>query len=1127
MYRVSTATWSDRTVPTIIDMGDNPVFTRGQAWYDLIAAVDPNNASTLYIGGVDALRSLDAGNTWTQITTWSLTNASGFSQTVHSDHHAIVFAPKSSSRALWGTDGGIYYTENVNTTNTKPTLTEKNNGYNVTQYYAGTIHPTKTDYFLGGTQDNGSHKFSSPGTNAVSEVSGGDGAFCHIDQDNPLIQITSYVYNNYFVSTNGGNSFNTLFKNNRGGFINPTDYDDAANILYGGDIGGYFFRWNSPGSNGTDEQVQVSEFNGSKITHVKVSPLTANRVYFGLTNGSVVRVDNAHTGLNLTGVLIRAASPGSISSIAVDPSNENHLLVTYSNYGVTSVYESMNALQNSPVWTSVEGDLPDMPVRWALFDPRNPDWAILATEIGVWSTNDLNGSSTSWSATNNGFANVRVDMLDYRSSDGLLLAVTHGRGLFTATIPKPTTPDINFASAYTIMQENQVALDSCKGYRDYTVTLTIANAPAGDAILNFSLDTGNTASRPFDFDFTTNGSFTNPSTSLTFTSGSTASRQITVRIYDDASVEGIETFALKYTLSGTTNAKAGTGPQLHTIYIYDNDSAPTAGTQSYTTIGTPSFYLSNSLTGTGSAQPFDARLQRKKTRFQYRADELSAAGLSGGSIIQLQLNFGFVNSIRPYKNLQISMGNSSVPNLVDNSSATIDAVSNYASIASFDPVAGWNTLELNTPFVWNGTSNVIVEICYDNGSVDSTDKADIVIGYKDGATNLQGNMFWQDNLACSGSYTSPMYYAEGLKPQIKFVKGITPTPVATQLNTTRTVYLGPNADIYVYSPTSEILARIRNLSAHDYGCTQVTIDRAGTGAKPFWNNATPNYLMDKTIRITPSINNLSGAYEVTLYYTANEVLGWETVTGLSFQNIQLVKVQGKIADVTPAAPNAAGTIQVVQPIIGNLSTHRTLTFTFNNGFSGFGAGIIGTALPLQVVDLTGVIRNNRSVLKWSTLYEMGTRTFQIERSFDGDHFKKIADRPAAGKSNLRMDYSFTDADLAQEKNFYRIRIVDQDGKTSLTQTILLRNPLAGSGTFKVISNPVTQYLDLQLGNLPASDWVCRVFDMSGRMVMQRTIATAGIQRMRIDLTGVSMAKGEYVVQMTSGKGTFTDRFIRQ
>src|SRR4029453_7318338 len=185
-------------------------------------------------------------------------------------------------------------------------------------------------------------------------------------------------------------------------------------------------------------------FGGASVTHVSVSPVTSNRVYFGLSNGGVVRIDNS-SGTPTSTIIKAAGSPtASVSCVLVDPSNEDHVLITYFNFGTLTILESTNSKTGTPTWTNVIGNLPDMPVRWAIFDPRNSDWALLATELGVWSTDDLNGASTDWQPTNTGFANVRVDMLQFRRSDRTIAAFTHGRGLFTAVVPAGTTPAISF-----------------------------------------------------------------------------------------------------------------------------------------------------------------------------------------------------------------------------------------------------------------------------------------------------------------------------------------------------------------------------------------------------------------------------------------------------------------------------------------------------------------------------------------------------------------------------------------------------------------------------------------------------------------------------------------------------------
>ena len=162
-------------------------------------------------------------------------------------------------------------------------------------------------------------------------------------------------------------------------------------------------------------------------------------------NGPLIRVDNANTATPTVKFLYTSPSTKTVSCVAVDPANEQHLLLTYSNYGVVSVYETTNADAATPTWTSVEGDLPDMPVRWALFDPRNTARAILATEMGVYATDLLAGAATAWSPLPN-LTNTRISMLKYRAADKLVVAATYGRGLFTSRIFNPNPLPVTLAS---------------------------------------------------------------------------------------------------------------------------------------------------------------------------------------------------------------------------------------------------------------------------------------------------------------------------------------------------------------------------------------------------------------------------------------------------------------------------------------------------------------------------------------------------------------------------------------------------------------------------------------------------------------------------------------------------------
>jgi len=1102
-------TWTTLTTPSWCDQGSASTdFTRGQAWYDLIAAVDPSDANTVYIGGVDILKSTNGGTTWTQISRWS--SFGGCSGTyVHADIHALVFRPGSTSELTVGCDGGIF-----RTTDGGASFAEKNSGYNVTQYYACAIHPSSTNYFLAGAQDNGTQKFTTAGLNTTTNASGGDGAFCHIDQDNGNIQITSYVYNNYYVSTNGGTSFTSYSKNNNGQFINPTDYDDAANILYAGNTAGSYFRWLDPATNGASTSVTVTEFAGSSITHVAVSPLTSNRVYFGLANGDVVLVDNANTATSpATGSIIRSGT-GSVSCVAIDPANEDHMLVTYSNYGVTSIFESFNATQASPTWTAVEGDLPDMPVRWAMFDPRNSDWALLATELGVWSTDNIDGASTDWEPTSTGLANVRIDMLQYRSSDRTVAAATHGRGLFTAIIPSVLTPDISFATGSASAAEQTVSSVSCRGYRDYSVNMIIANAPTGDATITVSVQGGATATQGTDYDFTTNADFTSPSNTFVFTSGSTTPKPIHIRIYDDAEVESSQSFTLTYSISGTTNAQAGASNQTYTFTINDNDAAPSATSTVNASIG---------LANTGLSQPFRGQYTDARTQMVFLASELTAAGFSAGNITSLSFNITTKSSTAPYNGLTIRMSNTSTSTMTggtfEGGTTTVYGPVNYST------TAGINTFTLSTPFAWDGTSNLLIEICYDNATGTASD---LVAGTSatprchfdrvDGATG------------CSLPTANFQFAGGGARPDISLSITVPGTTVASALNTSKTNSLSGNADLYFYSSSGEIMARVRNLTAHDYGCTQVIIDRAGTASTQFWNTNTANYLMDKTFRIIPTTNNGAGQYEVTLYFTQAEVQGWEAATGQLWNNIQMVKIPSQISNVTPATPepDGSGTVQVVSPTLGTLGTNYTMTYTFTNGFSGFGAGIPGSppTLPVSLLNFTGRLQKNNVLLGWSTSYEHNNRGFEIEKSYDGVSFRKIGFVASGGNSNAIRNYSFIDKESAVQFNYYRLRMVDFDNTAKLSEVILVKNTQAVQQV-RVINNPFSTYIDLRFDRLPAGRVNIQLNDVNGRKIAETEYSNIQQATLRFDLSMGYLSRGVYILSVEADRQRYTQKVVRQ
>ncbi|MCU0394277.1 MAG: fibronectin type III domain-containing protein [Chitinophagaceae bacterium] len=429
------ATYTAITRPVDADGGiSSSDITRSQGWYDLIIKVDPNNADVVYTGGIDLFKSTNGGGTWTQISHWY----GGFSkQNVHADQHYIEFEGTNSSVIYFTNDGGVFQT--TTGTNAVPTITARNTNYNVTQFYACAMHPASgSNFFIAGAQDNGTQRFTLAGFGSTSQASGGDGAYCNIDQLNPTYMFSQYVYNNYYRSTNGGSSFGSVSNSfsSTGRFINPTQYDDNTKELYAATAAGKYLRWNNANTGNTFEQVTVTALGTQAISAVTVSPVVADRVYFGTGNGQVVEVNNASTASGtVAGRSLGTPNGGYLNCIWQDPDNADHLMLVYSGFGRNNIYETWNASAATPSWTGKDGNLPDMPVFWILPEPGSSSTNVLvATEYGVWSTTTFNNTSPTWAITSNGMARVRVTQLHYRPSDHTVVASTHGRGLFTATL---------------------------------------------------------------------------------------------------------------------------------------------------------------------------------------------------------------------------------------------------------------------------------------------------------------------------------------------------------------------------------------------------------------------------------------------------------------------------------------------------------------------------------------------------------------------------------------------------------------------------------------------------------------------------------------------------------------------
>ncbi len=433
-----------------------------QGSYDLVVKVKPNDTNVVFIGGTNLYRSNSGfrDNTHTQYIGGYQQGASlpvvNMYINHHPDQHELVFFGSDPNKMISANDGGIFYCND----NTVPQVlwTSLNNGYLTSMFYTCAIdHASTNDIIIGGAQDNGSWFTNSASlTHPWVTPRGGDGSYCAIADRGAA----------YYFSIQNGKIMKAKVDNSgrldsfaridpKGGkgyqFINPFVIDpNDNNIMYvagralwrNSNLGGipYAGNWDSISTN----WVKFPDLSGDSISCIAVSKNPANRVYYGTVLRKICRIDSANVGTptvkNLTSTLFPGS--GNVSCIAVDPNDANKLLLAFSNYGLYSIFYSADG---GATWKKAAGNLEvnkitgagDGPsIRWVSILPVAGGNVYLAgTSIGLFATTYLNDTGTKWVQQGaNTIGNSVVDMIDYRSTDGLVVVATHANAIYSTHI---------------------------------------------------------------------------------------------------------------------------------------------------------------------------------------------------------------------------------------------------------------------------------------------------------------------------------------------------------------------------------------------------------------------------------------------------------------------------------------------------------------------------------------------------------------------------------------------------------------------------------------------------------------------------------------------------------------------
>lgn len=280
------------------------------------------------------------------------------------------------------------------------------------------------------------------------------------------------------------------------------------------------------------------------------------------------------------------------------------------------------------------------------------------------------------------------------------------------------------------------------------------------------------------------------------------------------------------------------------------------------------------------------------------------------------------------------------------------------------------------------------------------------------------------------------------------------------------------------------------------GYGNATIDPATAALYPQYNvSPTEYWVINRTNSATANL---------TLHYTDSRSNIFVP------SGIRIAHFDGSDWDDLGGTPNVANTTSSGSVTVNNVSQYSPFTF----------GAIANNVLPVTLTAFNVQKQNSAVKISWATEQEVNTREFRVERSVNGRDWTVIRTLQAAGNSSNRLHYAILDENPVKGINYYRIAMVDNDQKVSLTgvKTILFNSAYS----IMINPNPASDYINLYIAGNSNQPYQVTVTDMSGKKMMELQ-STESI----LKIPATKLSAGVYILRVKDQDNVVTQKVIVQ